>query len=71
MGIKYFMNPCVLLLAGNQNPDMNTIYLKTKELLYQTNMAREGGSDLREQFKLVHKHRFLNFRWFYGLGECI
>ena len=59
------------IVVGNRNPDINIIYLKTKELLYQTNMAREGGSNLRKQLKLVHKHSFLNFRWFYGLGECI
>ena len=58
-------------VVDNQNHDMNIIYLKTKELLYQANMAREGGSNLREQLKLVHKHSFLNFRWFYGSQKCI
>ena len=64
-------NESLYIVVGNQNPDMNIIYLKTKELLYQANMAREGGPNLREELKLVHKHSFLNICWFYSLGECI
>ena len=56
------------IVVDNQNPDMNIIYLKTKELLCQASMAREGGSDLREQLKLIHKHSVLNFRWFMVWG---
>ena len=64
------MNPCINVV-GKQNPDKNIIYLKTKELLYQSNMARES-----ERFKLegtvetgpqTQFSQFLLVLWFEGM----
>ena len=65
---------CLYIVVGKQNPGMNLMYLKTKELLYQANTARvrERLTRLKRQLKLVHKHSFfVNFHWLYDLGECI
>ena len=64
------MNPCINVV-GKQNPDKNIIYLKIKELLYQSNMARES-----ERFKLegtvetgsqTQFSQFLLVLWFGGM----
>ena len=40
---------------------MNIIYLKTKELLYQANMAREGGIKLEETVEIGPQKQFSQF----------
>ena len=59
------------IVVGKQNPDMNIIYLKTKQLLYQSNMAREiervkregtVETDPQTQFS-----QFLLVLWFGGM----
>ena len=59
------------IVIGNQNPDMNIIYLKTKELLCQADMTRERGSNLSQQLKRTGPQtQFSQFSlvlWFGGM----